>query len=154
MLLVVGASYLPDIATQSLSVVPFEGSRLLAHSIWFAGSAGLMAGLLAPFLGVPRRVLAGTVFLCIVLHDLMDVVQATDRMPFWPVSTWVPPFTLELLPSTLSGETLMWSPVSSPLAPIDGHGCHWRALRPSWSSLQPHTFFATVVSAPSNPRGS
>lgn len=79
------AAYLPDIFSQTAAIAGWQDGRLLAHSLLFAllvppALAALPCGML-PFSG---KKVFGFTFLSIILHDFMDLLQSTDRIPLWP----------------------------------------------------------------------
>ncbi len=84
---VVAAAYLPDIVTQLLSIPGVPRATLIGHSLvaGAAASVALGAGFSA-YTGVTATrsivVAAGSV----ALHDVLDILQANDRAPFWPWS--------------------------------------------------------------------
>ena len=96
----VGLSYVPDIAAQLGTFAGVSDAGAVAHSAGFAlGFSVIVAGFAARFAGVrPGRAFA-LVFLVVGLHVLMDVLQATNRVVWWPfsprtvrlASPWLPP---------------------------------------------------------------
>jgi membrane-bound metal-dependent hydrolase YbcI (DUF457 family) len=91
--------YLPDIVGQSLAILGIESGRFLAHSLVFAiASASTVAFALT--IGTGMRFLRGLAFSLgsILGHDLLDLIQATDRMPWWPFSQRPMGLGLELIP--------------------------------------------------------
>src|SRR5574341_2696303 len=86
--IVVGLAYLPDMATQLLSLTGWSEARPASHSLLFALlAASALAPLLARALGMPTLRFFLIALGSIVLHDLLDLAQATDRVPWWPLST-------------------------------------------------------------------
>src|SRR5262245_41869933 len=85
--LCVALAYVPDIASQLTSLAGQPAGRLAAHSFLFALGCGAIVAL-APIhaLGATylRRfaIAAGS----IALHDVLDLWQASDRLPLWPFS--------------------------------------------------------------------
>jgi membrane-bound metal-dependent hydrolase YbcI (DUF457 family) len=86
--LVVALAYLPDIVSQIAVLTGIENGRLLGHSVPLAMiGAPALAILLSRATGILyRRALLVSV-LSVMLHDLLDLLQATDRAPWWPVSS-------------------------------------------------------------------
>src|SRR5207253_10666119 len=84
---VVVLAYLPDIITQVGVFAGWSDARLLGHSILFAVTAS--AAIAAPLSRVAavsfhRAFIISLVSL--VIHDVLDLAQATDRAPWWPLS--------------------------------------------------------------------
>ncbi len=81
-------AYLPDIMAQLGIAVGWRDAGVVTHSICFAvGASIVVAALLARFAAVSFVRSFGLVLLTIVLHELMDVLQSTNRMLWWPLST-------------------------------------------------------------------
>src|SRR5437868_1994258 len=85
--LIVVLAYLPDLVTQAGLALGWPHASLAGHSILFGALAGLVVGLLwvRSFGGDPLTVVAIAVG-SILVHDLLDLLQATDRAPLWPLS--------------------------------------------------------------------
>lgn len=86
--IVVVVSYVPDILSQLGSMAGLGRASLAGHSL----SVGLLAGALigaiwARATGMSRARLMAIAIGSIFFHDLIDILQATDRAPFWPFST-------------------------------------------------------------------
>ena len=85
--IVVGLAYLPDIANQLASLLGASDARVVTHSFLFGLVASLSVGfLLSWFCGIPWRRAAGVSLFSILTHDALDLLQATDRQPWWPFS--------------------------------------------------------------------
>jgi membrane-bound metal-dependent hydrolase YbcI (DUF457 family) len=86
--LMVALAYLPDIAKHLLVVVGLSGWQVAAHSVVFAlVAAAVGAVAVRGTCGVSlRRAFAVCVF-SLLAHDVLDLLQATDRQPLWPFST-------------------------------------------------------------------
>ena len=94
-------AYLPDIAGQVLSAAGVSAARLLAHSLLFAGLAGVLVGVaLARWSHLSPVRLGLIAFASIVGHDLVDLLGATDRLPLWPISSRPLGFGSQLLPAS------------------------------------------------------
>lgn len=87
--LIVAISYLPDVATQvALLWMGHAPAQAVGHSIPFGVPLGTLIGVAwAVVAGGPARLLAMVSAGAIVLHDAMDLLQDSERMPFWPLST-------------------------------------------------------------------
>jgi membrane-bound metal-dependent hydrolase YbcI (DUF457 family) len=81
----VGLAYLPDIVGHALALVGVSHGRVIAHSVLFAVVASLVFVPLVVrvFRAGPVRASA-VVFGSILGHDLLDLLQGSDRMPLWP----------------------------------------------------------------------
>jgi len=86
--LIVAISYLPDVATQiALLWMGRETAQAIGHSIPFGLVAGALIGVAwAVVVGGPARLLATVAAGAIALHDAMDLLQDSERTPFWPLS--------------------------------------------------------------------
>lgn len=81
----VGLAYLPDIVGHGSVLLGVANGRVIAHSALFAlaASAALAPALARRFHTSFGR--AGAVALGSILgHDLLDLLQGSDRMPLWP----------------------------------------------------------------------
>jgi membrane-bound metal-dependent hydrolase YbcI (DUF457 family) len=87
---VVVVSYLPDVIAQFGSMVGLSRAGLVGHSLLVGIVAGaVIGGAWARASGASLvRILSVTIG-SILVHDLLDVLQATDRAPFWPWSTQI-----------------------------------------------------------------
>lgn len=100
-------AYFPDLAAQMMLMAGQHHAYLVAHSLVFALFAACVLTPLVRALGRPSWPRAGSVtFLSILGHDLLDVAQATDREPFWPVSDYR--LHIDWIPKTASQEAV-WS---------------------------------------------
>ena len=83
----VALAYLPDIVAQLGVVAGWSASRLLGHSVLFAVAVSppIAAGLMRlARVSFPRAFV--TALLSLLVHDVLDLGQATDRAPWWPLS--------------------------------------------------------------------
>ncbi len=83
----VALAYLPDVTGQLILVAGWSEARAMSHSVLFAIVA---SGAIAPALArmvqcSPRRVFV-LALVSVLVHDLLDLAQATDRMLWWPLS--------------------------------------------------------------------
>ena len=105
----VGLAYLPDIAAQPLLLAGVSQGRVVTHSVLFAVvvSVGL-APILARLTGLSRRRAFVIILVSVGLHDLLDVLQVSDRTPWWPFSGRRVGSADALLPTSLRGEGLLF----------------------------------------------
>lgn len=104
----VGLSYLPDIVAQIAFLAGSTHARVVTHSILFAiiASAVIASGLsfITDFSYLRLFFIS---LISILIHDLLDLAQATDRIPFWPFSNHYVSLDFNLLPTNLYRE-LIW----------------------------------------------
>ncbi len=106
---VITLAYLPDIVAQLGLIAGWSDSRLLGHSIVFALA-------LSPAIGAVLMRLAGvsfsrafvTALVSLLVHDVLDLGQATDRAPWWPLSDRPVGFELGLIPTGLLSEVVVF----------------------------------------------
>jgi membrane-bound metal-dependent hydrolase YbcI (DUF457 family) len=102
---VVVLAYLPDIVAQLGLIAGWSDSRLLGHSVLFAVAVSpAIAAVLMRLARVsfPRAFVISLVSL--LVHDILDLVQATDRSPWWPLSDRPIGVDLGLIPAGLLPE--------------------------------------------------
>ena len=86
--LVVIVSYVPDILSQLGSMAGLARASLAGLSIVVGVCAGTLIGALwAAATGLSYARLMSVSIGAILFHDVLDILQATDRAPFWPWST-------------------------------------------------------------------
>src|SRR5205823_3892910 len=82
---VVALSYLPDVVTQVGSTAGWTHAGLFGHSAAVAVAGGALVGALwARASGISARRLVTISIGAMLGHDLLDLLQSTDRAPFWP----------------------------------------------------------------------
>ncbi len=84
-------AYVPDILAYLMLMAGRPGTTYVTHSLVLAVALSVPgAWAVSRMTGVSR--LAGFMYAAgsIGLHDFLDVLESTDRMPFWPFSTWRP----------------------------------------------------------------
>jgi membrane-bound metal-dependent hydrolase YbcI (DUF457 family) len=121
--LLVVLAYFPDIVTQAGFAVGWPRTSLAGHSILVGAVAGVIVGLLwtRTFGGSARYVVALAVG-SILFHDLLDLLQATDRAPLWPFSRRMLDAGWLALPNRSTSELLVFGiPCAAYIA--------WRASR-------------------------
>lgn len=84
----VGLSYLPDVVTQIVLWLGYRSAQAVGHSLPLGITAGAAIGFVwARMSGGSTRVLVALAVGSIVFHDLLDLLQDAQRMPFWPLSS-------------------------------------------------------------------
>jgi membrane-bound metal-dependent hydrolase YbcI (DUF457 family) len=84
---VVAVSYVPDILNQFGTMAGFGRAGLAGHSLFVGVAAGTLIGVLwAAATGLSFIRLTAVAIGAILLHDVLDILQAADRAPFWPWS--------------------------------------------------------------------
>ena len=106
---VVTLAYLPDIVAQLGLIAGWSDSRLLGHSVMFgvAASAACAAGLMRLAKVSFTRAFV-TTLVSVLGHDALDLGQATDRAPWWPLSDRPVGFDLGLIPTDLLRELALF----------------------------------------------
>lgn len=108
----VGLAYLPDIASLTLRLLGVGPGRAIGHSLVFALAA---ACVLAPWLRALGNSSTTRAFwlllLSVLAHDLLDLLQSTDRMPLWPFSHREMGFESGLIPERSLGEAAVFGPL-------------------------------------------
>jgi membrane-bound metal-dependent hydrolase YbcI (DUF457 family) len=106
----VAFAYLPDLPGAFVPAAWFGEARAFGHSILFAALAGGPLGYaLAGWARIPvRRGLAIALF-SLVIHDVLDLLQATDRVPFWPFSRRPLGLGMEVVPRGTVGEGVVFA---------------------------------------------
>lgn len=106
----VGLAYLPDIANQLAQLAGLGNARLVTHSLVFAVLASAaVAWPWSRFAGFSFRRAMGLSLLSILIHDLLDLLQATDRAPLWPFSDRGIGLGRELIPSNIRSEMIAFA---------------------------------------------
>lgn len=106
---VIGLAYLPDIVHQVGLLFGVAGLRAVSHSVLFAVVVSVPAAVgLAKLAStsVKRAFLVSVI--SILIHDGLDFLQATDRQPWWPLSTKGIGFDLEIIPVNSLRETVLF----------------------------------------------
>jgi len=108
--MVVGLSYLPDILAQLALLLGGKDIRYLTHAVPSAVVMSLaLAPLLALVVGVSRSRTFVVVFVCLFLHDLLDLLQTTDRRLWWPLSNRVVGYAEPLIPTAPMKEAVLFA---------------------------------------------
>jgi hypothetical protein len=131
----VALAYVPDVVAQLGVAAGFRSAPDISHSVVFAIAS---AALLAPFVGraCALRVSHGFAMavISLVVHDGMDIVQSSGRIPLWPL-----PFRVDFgiwIPATFSGELLLCLPFLIAAVAWRWQRVGWRLpTRVDWASL-------------------
>ena len=108
--LLVGLAYLPDIVGHGSTFLGFRDARMVSHSILFAVlSAAALAPLLARFVGIGGGRATALVFGSVVGHDLLDLLQGSDRVLGWPFVDHRVRLRLSVIPENAVHEALWFA---------------------------------------------
>lgn len=117
----IALAYFPDVFTQLLAFTHWSGARLMSHSLLFAVVAsGLLAIPLARIGSLSLHKGMATALILILSHDLLDLAQHTDRMPWWPFHAQAMSLGPPLIPSDPIKEAVLFA-----LAFAVGCGLHY-----------------------------
>jgi hypothetical protein len=106
---VVTLAYLPDIVAQLGLIAGWSDGRLLGHSVMFALAVSpAIAAVLVRLTAVSFTRAFVTALVSLLVHDVLDLAQATDRAPWWPLSDRPVGFDLGIIPMVLMGEAAMF----------------------------------------------
>lgn len=108
--LIVGLSYLPDILAQLAVLLSGRDIRHVTHAIPVA--LVLAAALTAPFSRLRQGGAYSTfllILVCLLLHDVLDILQTTDLSPWWPLSSATVPLQTPLIPANSVDEALLFA---------------------------------------------
>jgi membrane-bound metal-dependent hydrolase YbcI (DUF457 family) len=106
---VVALAYFPDFVAQLGLLAGWSDSRLLGHSLVFAlGVSPAIAAVLTRLAKVSFARAFVTTLISLLVHDVLDLAQATDRAPWWPLSDRPVGFDLGLIPTGLFWEAAMF----------------------------------------------
>jgi len=138
---VVALAYLPDIVAQLGLIAGWSDSRLLGHSVMFAVAVSpAIAAVLMRLARVsfPRAFV--TALLSLLVHDVLDLGQATDRAPWWPLSDRPIGVELGLIPTGLLPEASVFGGLLVAFLALRHLAHRWvgrRALDPPVSDADP-----------------
>lgn len=106
---VVTLSYLPDIVAQLGLIAGWSDGRRLGHSVLFAVAVSpAIADVLTRVAKVSFPRAFFTALISLLVHDILDLAQATDRAPWWPLSDRPVGFDLGLIPTDLWREAAVF----------------------------------------------
>jgi len=123
---VVTLAYLPDIVAQLGLIAGWSDGRLLGHSVMFGvmGSAAIAAALMQlARVSFPRAFV--TALVSVLGHDALDLAQATDGVPWWPLSDRPVGFDLGLMPTDLLREFAMFGGLLLAFLALRGAAQRW-----------------------------
>ncbi len=102
-------AYLPDIVGQSGLMAGWSEARLLGHSVLFAVAVSPAIAAALMRLASPSFSRAYLIALAsLLVHDVLDLAQATDRAPLWPWSNRPVAVDLALIPSDVPHEAAVF----------------------------------------------
>jgi membrane-bound metal-dependent hydrolase YbcI (DUF457 family) len=103
-------AYAPDVASQVLALLGVAAPRAWSHSLplGFLGAMPLTFPVRRA-LGVSGRAAFLISFGSIVLHDLLDMLQSSDRMLLWPLSMRAFGPAQGIIPASLVGESALFA---------------------------------------------
>jgi len=106
---VVTLAYLPDMVAQLGLIAGWSDSRLLGHSVMFAVVVSpAIAAVLMRLARVSFTRAFVTALVSLLVHDVLDLGQATDRAPWWPLSDRPIGVDLGFIPSDLPREAAVF----------------------------------------------
>jgi hypothetical protein len=106
---VVTLAYLPDIVAQLSVIAGWSDGRLLGHSVLFAVAVSPVIAVVLMWLASVSFLRACvTALVSLLVHDVLDLAQATDRAPWWPLSDRHVGFELGLIPTGLLHEAAVF----------------------------------------------
>jgi len=124
---VVLLAYLPDIIGQLGLAAGWGEGRLLGHSVLFAVAISpAIAIVLAPLATVSFARAIVTSLVSLLAHDVLDLAQATDRAPWWPLSDRRVGVDLALIPTDLLREGAAFGGLLLALLALRCAGQRWR----------------------------
>jgi len=106
---VVTLAYLPDIVAQLGVIAGWSDGRLLGHSVLFAVAVSPAIAVVLMWLARVSVIRAFvTALVSLLVHDVLDLAQATDRAPWWPLSDRHVGVELGLIPTDLLREAAVF----------------------------------------------
>lgn len=105
----VALAYFPDVVTQLGLWLGFASAKLAGHSMPLGVLAGLIIGYAwARWSGGSMRLLIGLATGSILLHDVLDLLHASDRVPLWPITAGIIGAGWRAFPNRLWSEALIY----------------------------------------------
>lgn len=133
--IVVGLAYVPDLIMQALIVVGYGNARRAAHSLVLAVPLAWLAAAALAWLGrLPFRRSFLVALGSILAHDVLDLLQAGDRMALWPLSYRRLGGEWPIIPSETAREA--WLFAAAFLVFLAGRWL-WRGVRAGGAPLPP-----------------
>lgn len=131
----VALAYVPDVGSQLGLLAGQPAARIAAHSVWFGAlAAAVLAYPVSRFLRVRLRLASAVALASIAVHDFMDLLQSSDRSPFWPVATRAVDWS-GWIPSSLRGELLLFGPMAAVAVWLLSRQLRWRRHSRAWTWL-------------------
>jgi hypothetical protein len=124
-------AYLPDIVAQLGLLAGWSDGRLLGHSVIFA--VAVSPAVAAVLMGLTRVSFSRaftTVLLSLLVHDILDLAQATDRAPWWPLSDRPVRFDIRLIPTDLLREAALFGGLLLAFLALRHAAHRWARHRP------------------------
>src|SRR3954469_21957130 len=85
--LIVVLAYLPEVITQFGLLVGWPHAGVAGHSVLIGTAVCAVVCLVwSRAVGAPARAALTIGIATVLLHDTLDILVATDRAPFWPLS--------------------------------------------------------------------
>jgi hypothetical protein len=120
-------AYVPDIVTQLGLWLGFGSAKLAGHSMPLGVLAGVGIGYCWSRLsGGSARLLVGLAVGSILLHDVLDLLHAADRVPLWPIASNTMGAGWRVLPNRLWSEIVIYG---APCAAYEGWRFYTRRQR-------------------------
>jgi membrane-bound metal-dependent hydrolase YbcI (DUF457 family) len=141
-------AYLPDLPGAIAPAAWFGEARALGHSLLFAALLGPLLGVaLARWARLRAAPGIAIVVFSVLFHDVLDVLQATDRVPFWPFSRRPWGLGLDVIPRGTVGEALVFAAAFAvfTLGYVWANGTSVLALWPSDGRSRLTSLVATAV---------
>jgi hypothetical protein len=129
-------AYLPDIVAQLGLLAGWSNARLLGHSVLFAVAVSpAVAAMLMQLARVSFSRAFLTVLLSLLVHDVLDLAQATDRAPWWPLSGRPVGIDLGLIPTDLLREAAVFGGLLLGFLALHHAAHRWAGHRPTASPM-------------------
>lgn len=106
---ILALAYLPDVVSQLSALAGFTDMRMVAHSVAFAVVVSMPVAMGLAKLGSISRFRAFAISaLSILIHDGLDLLQATECQPWWPFSVREVGVDLTVIPGAFHEELLLF----------------------------------------------
>ncbi len=107
---VMAVAYAPDVITQVGSSLGWTRAGVFGHSVMVALAGGALIGTFwSRATKIASTRLVALSIGSILGHDVLDLLQSTDRAPFWPWSTRIITAGRPWLPSSLTADALFFA---------------------------------------------
>lgn len=101
-------AFSPDIFAQALHFAGWNTAGLFFHSLLFAVMFPTLIALAFRVSGFAHRRIFFVALISIIIHDALDLGQATDKVPFWPFSDHVIALRAFQIPSGMVYESCLF----------------------------------------------